>query len=316
MSAASAYVRVSSRAPGRLHPAGGHRAAAVARGDTVGCVVRRDEKREDHGARGASAPADDARYGQARGRKTVYVFKLDRLVRSGVADTFAVVDELRRAGVTSIAVADNLKIVPDKEDVTSEVLIFALGLAARLERTAIGERISAARERVEAEGGRWGRPRRVDTPTLERARVMRAEGRTVRENRGGAQIFPGSTIAGALAASEKPGPQGPPTRDRDMGVQQVPTSSVLTGREGGAVEDAGGYSRARGPIPRGSYRVVVIESDGRVTHMDLATFEKAQAYANEAASEAESSTPPVAHVFDQEFRLVHEGCPWWLGSWE
>jgi hypothetical protein len=75
-------------------------------------------------------------------------------------------------------------------------------------------------------------------------------------------------------------------------------------------------ARARGPIPRGSYRVVVIESDGRVTHMDLATFEKAQAYANEAASEAESSTPPVAHVFDQEFRLVHEGCPWWLGSWE
>src|SRR5262245_20405619 len=49
----------------------------------------------------------DVRAGVVR---EVFVFKLDRLARTGVADTFRIVDELRRAGVTLHAVADNLTI--------------------------------------------------------------------------------------------------------------------------------------------------------------------------------------------------------------
>jgi DNA invertase Pin-like site-specific DNA recombinase len=151
--------------------------------------------------------------------KTVFTFKLDRLCRSGVADTFAVVDELRRAGVTLIAVADNLTILPNKEDLTSEVLVFALGLAARLERTAINDRIASARARIEAEGGRWGRPSRVDTPTLERAKKMRLDGRSIRAIAAALKI-PRSTIAGALAVSEKHALARPPENGRDRGRQQ------------------------------------------------------------------------------------------------
>ncbi len=129
----------------------------------------------------------------------LYVFKLDRLTRTGVADTFAVVSALRRASCTLVAVADNLTVLPDKEDVTSEVLLFALGLAAKLERTAINDRIAAARDRIEAEGGRWGRPSRVDRKTRERAGEMKNAGKTVREIARALKV-PRSTIARALLA--------------------------------------------------------------------------------------------------------------------
>ena len=74
-------------------------------------------------------------------------------------------------------------------------------------------------------------------------------------------------------------------------------------------------ARKLGPIRKGSFRVIVIESDARITHRDLPTFEKAKAFANDAASEAESDTPPVAHVFNDRFEMVCEGCPYWLGTW-
>jgi hypothetical protein len=65
----------------------------------------------------------DVRAGLVR---EVWVFKLDRLARTGVADTFAIVSELRRAGVTLHAVADNLTIRPGADDIVSETLVFAL----------------------------------------------------------------------------------------------------------------------------------------------------------------------------------------------
>ena len=180
--------------------------AAMARVEEIGSWYSEKRSAKTTARPELSRLRADARMGKV---KTLYVFKLDRLVRSGVADTFSVIEELRRAGVTVVAVADNLVIRPDKDDVTSEVLVFALGLAARLERTAINDRIAAARERVEAEGRHWGRPRRVDTPTLERARCLRTAGRTVREIAIALKV-PRSTIAAALASSEKHGPDRTP----------------------------------------------------------------------------------------------------------
>jgi len=121
----------------------------------------------------------------------------------GIADTFQLVSELRSAGVTLYAVADNLVIRPDREDVASECYVFALGLAAKLERAAINDRVSAARDRIEAEGGRWGRPLRMARPEIERAVAFRAEGLTVRAIAVRMHV-PRSTIARALARAAGP----------------------------------------------------------------------------------------------------------------
>lgn len=129
---------------------------------------------------------------------SVWVFKLDRLTRSGVADTFAVVSELRKAGATLHLVADNVTIKPG-EDVVSDVMIFALGLAAGLERTAINDRISAARTRQEAAGLPWGRPSRMTPAEVTTAQRMATEGRTIREIAAALGV-PRSTIGRAIAA--------------------------------------------------------------------------------------------------------------------
>ena len=52
-------------------------------------------------------------------------------------------------------------------------MIAVLGWAAQMERSAIGERIASARQRVEAAGGSWGRPRRVDAALEKRVLEMR-----------------------------------------------------------------------------------------------------------------------------------------------
>jgi DNA invertase Pin-like site-specific DNA recombinase len=109
----------------------------------------------------------------------LWVFRLDRLTRSGVADTFRVVGELRDAGVTLHSVSDNITIKPGS-DVTSDVMLFALGLAAQIERTAINERISAARVRMEARGEAWGRPSSVCADKRAQAVSMRSGGQSVR----------------------------------------------------------------------------------------------------------------------------------------
>ena len=208
---AAAYIRVSSRSQDHGMQRHAIEQAAVARGDTI--VTWYAEKRSAKTTARAELRRlrDDVRAGIVR---KVYVFKLDRLVRTGVADTFAVVEEVRQAGAVLVAVADNLTILPNKEDITSEVLVFALGLAAKLERTAINDRIAAARERIEAEGGRWGRPSKVDRATRERAAELQAEGNTVREIARTLHV-PRSTIARALALSRKDGAREGSDRPQD-----------------------------------------------------------------------------------------------------
>ena len=55
--------------------------------------------------------------------------------------------------------------------------------------------------------------------TLAKAHKMRVDGRSIRAIAVALKI-PRSTIAGALAASEKPTPKSTPKSERDMGVQQ------------------------------------------------------------------------------------------------
>jgi DNA invertase Pin-like site-specific DNA recombinase len=200
----TAYLRVSSRQQDHATQRSTIEREARARGDTID-----DWRSEKRSAKTMDRPElarlrEDVRAGRVR---KVYVFKLDRLCRTGVADTFAVVNEMRRAGCTLVAVADRLTLVPDKEDVTSEVLIFAFGLAAKLERAAINDRIAASRERLADEGRPWGRPPRMTPEQVERARAMQSDGHSVREI-AVALKCPKSTIARELSRNVPPGGEG------------------------------------------------------------------------------------------------------------
>ena len=62
----------------------------------------------------------------------------------------------------------------------AEVIVSVMAWAAKMELLARNERIAAARERVSAEGGAWGRPAAMTAAQLETAKRMKAEGATVR----------------------------------------------------------------------------------------------------------------------------------------
>jgi DNA invertase Pin-like site-specific DNA recombinase len=190
-----AYVRVSSRAQDLAMQRLSIEKAAATRGDTI--IEWFSEKRS---GKTLARPELDHLRALVRDQnvQTIYCFKLDRLTRSGVADTYRVVDELRRAGCMLIAVADNLTIRAGSDDIVSETLVFALALAARLERAAINDRIAAARERLEAEGRPWGRPPRLSQAECARLRALRDEGRSVRDIAVAMKV-PRSTVARALA---------------------------------------------------------------------------------------------------------------------
>jgi DNA invertase Pin-like site-specific DNA recombinase len=99
----------------------------------------------------------------------------------------------------------------------AEIIVAVMAWAAKMERLAIGERISAARERVEAEGRHWGRPRRMDTPALKRAHELRAQGRSLRDIAIALKI-PKSTVAASLAApSRKTTPKATPNGPAGLG---------------------------------------------------------------------------------------------------
>jgi putative DNA-invertase from lambdoid prophage Rac len=195
MAAVVAYMRVSSRAQDLATQRVAIEKAATARGDAI--EMWHSEKRS---GKALARPELDRLRALVRDGKvaTLYCFKLDRLTRSGVADTYRVVDEFRRAGCTLVAVADNLTIRPGCDDIVSETLVFALALAARLERAAINDRIAAARERLEAEGRPWGRPSRLSQADRARLRALRREGRSLRDIAVAMKV-PRSTVARALA---------------------------------------------------------------------------------------------------------------------
>lgn len=190
---AAAYLRVSSGGQSVNTQRDAVARAAKARGDTIDA---RAWFAESASSATLARPALARLRAAVRGGQfpRVYVFRLDRLARSGIRDTFEVVEEFRRGGAELVSVADGFAL----DGPAAEVVIAVLAWAAQMERRAIGERISAARKRVEAAGGRWGRPRRVDAATLAKARKLQAQGRTLRQIAVALKV-PRSTLADALA---------------------------------------------------------------------------------------------------------------------
>lgn len=143
----------------------------------------------------------DVRAGVVR---KLYVYRLDRLTRSGIRDTLEVVEELRRHGCELVTIADGF----DMAGPAAEVVMAVLAWAAKVERLAIGERIVAARARVEANGGAWGRPRRLDDMQRAKVREMAIAGKSARAIAVALKV-PRSTVRRVLA--EKVG-QKPPKK--------------------------------------------------------------------------------------------------------
>jgi DNA invertase Pin-like site-specific DNA recombinase len=166
--------------------------AAAARGDEIAEFF--EEKRSGSSR---ERPELDRLRASVRAGAVVklYVFRIDRLTRLGIRDTLGLLEEFRSAGARVESVADGF----DLNGPAGEVIAAVMAWAAQMERAALGERISAARDRVEAEGGRWGRPKRVDPLTLAAARGMVAKGLSLRVVAARLRV-PKATLQRALSA--------------------------------------------------------------------------------------------------------------------
>jgi DNA invertase Pin-like site-specific DNA recombinase len=191
----AAYVRVSSRAQDDATQRAAIERAAAARGDAIAGWYA--EKRS---ARTIKREELDRLRADVRAGKVsrLYVFKLDRLARSGIRDTFEVVEELRANGCRLVTVSDGF----DLEGPAAEVVLAVMAWAAKMERLAINERISAARERLAAAGRPWGRPSRFTPADLRRMSTLRSQGRTIREISIALKI-PRSSVAHALGRQSR-----------------------------------------------------------------------------------------------------------------
>ena len=188
---AVAYVRVSSRSQTLRSQADAIRRAAHARGDRIACWYAEKATASTTQREALARLRSDIRGG---GVRRVYVFRLDRLTRSGIRDTLAVVDEMRLYNVKLITVADGFTL----EGPHADLVLSVFAWAAQMERAAIGERVHAARQRIEAAGGAWGRPRKIDPGTLERIRDLQARGYSVRRIAVAVKISK-TTVATALS---------------------------------------------------------------------------------------------------------------------
>jgi DNA invertase Pin-like site-specific DNA recombinase len=212
---AVAYVRVSSRAQDDATQRKAIERLAAVRGDVV--TDWRAEKRSAKTMEREELQRllTDVRSGRLRGRR-LYLFRLDRLTRTGIADTLTTLEMIRAGGVEVVSTADGFDLTGPQ----AEIIIAVMAWAAKMERLATAERISAARERIEAEGGHWGRPTRLGHAEVAQALAMRSEGRSVRAIAVAMKI-PRATIARALAAvSQKPAPGDGPDPSPDPAPQQ------------------------------------------------------------------------------------------------
>ena len=190
-----AYVRVSSRAQDLGMQQAAIEKAAAARGDAIEEWF--SEKRS--GKLLARPELDRLRATVRAGKvKRLYVFRLDRLARSGIRDTFEVVEELRTNRAEIVSVSDGFAL----EGPAAEVVLAVLAWAAKMERLAINERVAAARDRMEAEGRPWGRPPRLSKADCVRIQGLQNEGRSIREIAMAVKV-PRSTVARALAKARR-----------------------------------------------------------------------------------------------------------------
>lgn len=105
----------------------------------------------------------------------LWVWRLDRLTRSGIVDTIQALQELRAHECQCVSVCDALP-----EGPLLELYVSMLATSAQLELVKIRENIAAGRERARAAGRPWGRPR-IDRALRARVHELRAAGASERQ---------------------------------------------------------------------------------------------------------------------------------------
>lgn len=163
---AAAYVRVSTPEQSHALQRAAISRAATARGDR-----ELEWFAETRSGRGWERPElDRLRELVFRGGcRKVYVWRLDRLTRRGIRDTLELVDGLRRAGCELISVTEGFDF---RQGPLGDLLVAVMAWAAEMEGVAHGERVTAARTRMAAEGRPWGRPCRVEPGSELEAKIV------------------------------------------------------------------------------------------------------------------------------------------------
>jgi len=173
-SVCAAYLRVSSRSQNYETQRASIERAAKARGQRVATWYQEKESGKRLDRPELERLRGDVRAGRVA---TLFVFRLDRLTRSGIRDTLALLQELRENGCAVVSIGDGF----DLSGPFAEVVIAVIAWAAQMERLAIGERIAASRQRLAAEGRPWGRPlKHIGLVTLQAAEKRLAEGQSIR----------------------------------------------------------------------------------------------------------------------------------------
>lgn len=198
----AAYIRVSSKGQDHAMQRLAIERAAAGRGEQVGewYAEKRTAKTIDRPE--LARLLADVRAGKVR---RLYVFRLDRLTRSGISDTLDLVREFRGLGVELVNLADGFTIPPPGADGSAariaELILAILAWAAEMELLTRRERIAARRELAEERGEAWGRPSRL-TPADRAAIVERAAaGETVRSIAAAVKV-PRSTVARVLRSAQ------------------------------------------------------------------------------------------------------------------
>lgn len=88
----------------------------------------------------------------------VIVTELSRLGRSSVTEIFKILGSIQDKKASLYVIQDSIEIDSGKMSVQAETLVFALGIASRLERDLISERTKAGLKRVKESGKKLGRP--------------------------------------------------------------------------------------------------------------------------------------------------------------
>jgi DNA invertase Pin-like site-specific DNA recombinase len=212
----AAYVRVSSRSQNYATQVETIKRASEARGDEIGAwhVEKKSASKLDRPV--LNRVRELARGGEIQ---RLYVFRLDRLARTGVRDLLTVLDELRGGGCRVVSLADGF----DLEGPASDVVVAVLAWAAQMERLALGERIAAARARIEAKGGAWGRPRRLTTEQVDKIQQRHKAGRSIRQISVALKV-PRSTVAEVVSGKGAYGPPRPKPKKKAPKKKKHPTS--------------------------------------------------------------------------------------------
>jgi DNA invertase Pin-like site-specific DNA recombinase len=209
-SVCAAYLRVSSRSQNYDTQRASIERTARQRGQKVASWYQEKES----GKRMDRPELDRLRADVRSGRVSVlYVYRIDRLTRSGIRDTLALLNELKEHGCFVVSIADGF----DVQGQFAEVVISVIAWAAQMERLAIGERISSARARLKEQGKPWGRaPKHIPLTVLQSAERRLKEGESIRTVAGALKIDR-STLGRALKLRAqlaqkspfKPGGKGP-----------------------------------------------------------------------------------------------------------